>query len=356
MAAYIKQLDSVRAIAVILVLFQHWIPDNYLIRIFPNGAFGVTIFFVLSGFLITGILLRYRISAEKVNEKLEACKNFFMRRCIRIFPIYYLALLLLLLSHYALQTPLSKHELLSNLTYTTNFYIYKIKIWPYLTNHFWSLAVEEQFYLFWPLLMIFVNKKFLLPVILLFISIGILTQLLITDREFGYTPTYTCFDALGFGAFLQWIIMFNPNILGKFLKTVTILAAGITLFLIINSVFKLKIVYPQRTALSVISLWIIAKILCKPQEKGNQFSNILDNKILLFLGKISYGIYVFHIPCQLILYPYITHFFSKSLNDNIYFYFTINLGLVTLFSYISWKTIEKPLLTLKKYFEYGNYK
>src|SRR5258706_16450661 len=97
---YIKQLDSVRAIAVLLVIISHWIPPYYLINKIPNGGLGVDTFFVLSGFLITWILLSNRQKAEQEDIlKRSVIKNFYIRRTLRIFPIYYLVLILLLIFH-----------------------------------------------------------------------------------------------------------------------------------------------------------------------------------------------------------------------------------------------------------------
>src|SRR5215217_808830 len=97
---HIKKLDSLRAIAAILVILWHWVPTDSLINTFDNGAIGVNIFFVLSGFLITRILLGNRNEAGiQSNNKLLVFKNFYARRALRIFPIYYLLIFLILLFH-----------------------------------------------------------------------------------------------------------------------------------------------------------------------------------------------------------------------------------------------------------------
>jgi len=145
---HIKKLDSLRAIAAILVILWHWIPTDNVINTFNNGAIGVNIFFVLSGFLITRILLTNRNEAEILNDnKLPVFKNFYARRALRIFPIYYLLVLLILLFHHYLGAKFSKAEFINSVAYTINFYFFKLEHWGDLTVHFWSLAVEEQFYL-----------------------------------------------------------------------------------------------------------------------------------------------------------------------------------------------------------------
>jgi peptidoglycan/LPS O-acetylase OafA/YrhL len=95
---YFKQLDSVRALAVILVMLSHWIPKDNLINKIPNGSIGVDVFFVLSGFLISRILFENRNKADRDNiTKSVVFRDFYIRRALRIFPIYYLLILLILI-------------------------------------------------------------------------------------------------------------------------------------------------------------------------------------------------------------------------------------------------------------------
>src|ERR1700733_11280286 len=97
---YIKQLDSLRAIAVILVIVSHWMSGDSIIGRFPTGSIGVDIFFVLSGFLISKILFDNRNKSEELNiSKSATIKNFYIRRALRIFPIYYLTIFILLFIH-----------------------------------------------------------------------------------------------------------------------------------------------------------------------------------------------------------------------------------------------------------------
>src|SRR5882757_5446501 len=147
---YVKSLDTLRAFAVIFVLIGHWeLPIKFGLtgqRLFagllPEPSFGVNLFFVLSGFLITGILLDARASGES---KLRIMRSFVARRTLRIFPIYYLAVFVLVLLGY----PFIKEHL-----------VYKEASWnPWV--HTWSLSVEEQFYLFWPWIILYVNQRYL---------------------------------------------------------------------------------------------------------------------------------------------------------------------------------------------------
>jgi len=173
---YIKQLDSLRAIAVILVIISHWIPATNVINRIPNGAIGVDIFFVLSGFLISKILFDQRNNAELLNiPKFTLVKNFYVRRTLRIFPIYYLTIFVLLLFSKSTGTNIQS-AFAYFLTYTSNFYFFKIQTWDGMVSHLWSLAVEEQFYLIWPWIILFSNKKYFLHIITIFILIGVLSN------------------------------------------------------------------------------------------------------------------------------------------------------------------------------------
>ncbi|MBS1598804.1 MAG: acyltransferase [Bacteroidetes bacterium] len=164
---YIKGLDSLRALAINLVVISHWglpIESALIVRFVDQdrvlaGRFGVDLFFVLSGFLITSILLQERKNSNE--SKLYVIRNFFVRRILRIFPIYYLFIFFVASIHY----PFVKDHLIWILSYTSNILVYKQQLW-YPMSHTWSLAVEEQFYLIWPWLIVFVPEKWLKHVFL----------------------------------------------------------------------------------------------------------------------------------------------------------------------------------------------
>ncbi|MBS0244284.1 MAG: acyltransferase, partial [Proteobacteria bacterium] len=159
-SGHIPALDGIRGLAVIMVLLFHFIcaatPLNNIealvIRFFNYGAYGVELFFVLSGFLITGILYDAR-------SKPNYFKNFYIRRTLRIFPLYYGVLFLTFvvaplipwLSGPTLSY-MAEHQAWAWL-YATNVFIAIKGYWAYAyLEHFWSLSVEEHFYLFWPFL------------------------------------------------------------------------------------------------------------------------------------------------------------------------------------------------------------
>jgi len=354
---HIKPLDSLRAIAVFLVILSHWLPVRHVINKVPNGAIGVDIFFVLSGFLITSILLESRLKAEQLSiRKTTAFKNFFFRRALRIFPIYYLTIFTLFIFHDWSGTNI-KPAFIYFVTYTSNFYFYKLQSWDGMISHFWSLAVEEQFYLFWPWLILLLNKKYLLPLILLFITIGICSQYLLRNMELGDIFTTSCFDAFGLGALLSWIAIFKPYALLSFYKRIRWLALVCSIIFFIGLYQQQWMYIPLRTLVSIIALWIITHIVYADKEKKQvQFSLLLNNKLLLFVGKISYGMYLYHriLPSLTteVLNRYLNNSFPFPEKYRVYVLFIENFTLLILIAWLSWFLIEAPLLKLKKYFTY----
>jgi peptidoglycan/LPS O-acetylase OafA/YrhL len=227
-----------------------------------------------------------------------------------------------------------------------------------MLSHLWSLAVEEQFYLIWPFVIIFFNKKYLLFAISLFIIIGSVSQHLLTKVPYGSILTISCFDAFGFGALLALVISYAKDRLNYFYKYLSIIA------LLVFSLFIVGVFYywvlPQRTVISIISVWLITYVIVNVQNDTLRLKFLFNNKILLFLGKISYGLYLYHniIP-QLINSQIINKYFNPLLPDILFkkywgqLYLVENTILLVLISWLSYSFFEVKFLKLKKYFIYG---
>jgi peptidoglycan/LPS O-acetylase OafA/YrhL len=354
---YIKQLDSIRAVAILLVLIAHWVPSEWMARL-NTGSLGVDMFFVLSGFLISWILLANRERAEKeLSGKRTELKNFYIRRTLRIFPIYYLLIFSLLFFHDSTASVIDK-AYPYYLTYTTNFYFFSIRAWDPALGHLWSLAVEEQFYLIWPTLMLFVSRKYLKYVIYGFIIIGVSSQLFLRGVFMIQYLTFSCFDSFGLGALLAWYLVYEPGSLGKFYKFLKIPALfGLALFVTAFVQTKWPRFPMLRTGNSLIALFILTYIIYKERTGNMKFGFILNSRVMIFIGKISYGIYLYHG----VLPHYISLFAKKFFHVDVStlgtpVLFLINSSVVLLVSWLSWKLIEKPILSLKKYFEYDKNK
>ena len=350
---YIKQLDSIRGIAVLLVLLSHWVP----IYIFQSGAFiGVNTFFVLSGFLISNILFDNKNKAEAAGfSKLIAVKNFFFRRALRIFPIYFLVVISLYLLEEGKLIDL-KNEIIYLLTFSINFHFYNLKYFGVYTAHLWSLAVEEQFYLVWPWLLLFLKREHIPFAILIFILTGSISQLFIQDH-FGYITTYRCLDAFGLGALLSWLYTYKPQLLKKtyqLLNYIILATLGIVLLWLYG---LLPVPMPARTLISIFALWVITYIVLNTQSnKELRFSFLLNNRKLIFIGKISYSIYLYHFYIPFLasrFFNYLQLLLPNFFKPYAIILYAIGIFGATIFlSWLSWRLVELPIMRFKKYFEY----
>ncbi|MTI32372.1 acyltransferase family protein [Xanthovirga aplysinae] len=353
---YIKQLDSLRAIAVILVIISHWFSETHILNHLPNGKIGVDMFFVLSGFLITSILFQNRNNLNA--SKGEILRTFYARRTLRIFPIYYLTIFILLVFHKYTGTNI-KHDFIYYLTYTSNLNFLLHGHWDGILSHLWSLAVEEQFYLIWPWFIIFTKKKYLFSLISMFILIGVSSHIIMSDFPWGAILTTSCFDSFGVGAMLSWFIFYNKSALNKFYTLVKTLSLILIALIIFGNLVLSKnywTILPLRTANSIISIWLITYIYLNRDSNKGVFRFFLSSPILIFVGKISYGIYLYHniipqfstilIESHLIKSSELLQWFFKLPYSTLSF----NSILVILISWGSFKIIETPFLKLKKKF------
>jgi peptidoglycan/LPS O-acetylase OafA/YrhL len=176
------ELDGLRAFAVLAVIVEHafgirWAQTRF--ETWSPGNVGVRLFFVLSGFLITGILLSGRRDAEDTGaSKRSVWTAFYLRRSLRIFPLAYAAIALACIAG----APTIRQHLGWYVTYTENFLFARQYSFEPPLSHFWSLAVEEQFYLIWPVVMLLVPETWLLPLILCSIGGAMLSRCLLLRR------------------------------------------------------------------------------------------------------------------------------------------------------------------------------
>ncbi len=348
---YMPQLDSLRAIAVLLVLFEHWAPENSVLKLLPVGMIGVTLFFVLSGFLITQILIKSRnLSEEMDSNKIHSAKQFYIRRTLRIFPIYYITIFIL----YFFNIQDLRQKFLWFLFYASNFYFYNIHNWDGSLSHLWTLAVEEQFYIIWPFIILFIPKRLLLRSIIFVIFLGPLFRMVLfyfSDRSdwtvsFIHVLTPSCMDCFGLGALLAYFrINENKSFILRNKPALIFLSLNI-LSIIILLFFEENIfsVFLFRFNISAICLFIISKTSL---GFSGFLKNIFENKILMYLGKISYGLYLFHN-----FIPLIYSAFKMPAIQDAYLKFMVQVSILIFISSVSWFLIEKPINNLKRYFSY----
>lgn len=354
---YIQGLDVLRAFAVLSVIITHWGPAKFsseiatfFLKLFPNGGFGVDLFFVLSGYLITKILLNARFSEEHPNN-MQIIKAFYVRRSLRIFPVYFL---IVFISYFF--DSLVREKLWCFLTYTSNFLFFELRHWGSI-GHTWSLAIEEQFYLIWPWLIVFTPKKYIFHVIIAFLGIGLISTFFLHQwyGHFFYILTSTCFTAFAVGALYAYLQK-NDSFLPIFKRYCKILLP-ICLILYLFGQFGSEFSF-IRLINAVISINLIVYVV---REKYNSFTTVIfRNKFLTYVGKISYGIYIYHYMTPSYYFMFIDylhqsfHFTDRTLRLLKYppSGYLIELCIVLAVSYLSFHYLEKQFIKLKASFNY----
>lgn len=349
---YFSGLNGLRAIAAIAVLISHitLALNDYNLDPFIFGAYqdgkprgtdlagnGVTIFFVLSGFLITYLLLIEKKTLETIN-----IKNFYARRILRIWPLYYLYLSIVVLTIICFSIDANITVLPYYIFFSANIPFALNLSLPYLA-HYWSLGVEEQFYLFWPWINKILNKIILPSIVfvLFFLLLKITLHLFLPYSKLESLMNVFRFHCLiigGIGAILYdkkhlLFLKFTDNIITQGICWVIIFLVAINKFHIAS--------FLDSELISFVSLALIIGQI----QKKNRILN-LESKIFNFLGKISYGIYVIH--------PLVIFFFSKFLNlfeinnfiKYIIVYFSI-ISITIILSYLSFNYFELYFLKLK---------
>lgn len=343
---YFLPLDTLRFVAVTLVLIEHWLHNYEFVGNLPFGDVGVDLFFVLSGFLITGILLAYR---DRDNE-LErghghSIKTFYIRRVLRIFPIYWVVVIVTALANKGL----IQEAFPWNFSYLTNFFIMQYGDWPGNFGHFWSLAVEEQFYLIWPFVIFLFPKKHLLKAFVSFVLIAVVYRYMYYDYSHSYVQTIVgtpaCFDAFGLGGILAYLGRYKLDLLKRMLKFwwVPAILLGVYIFLKLSPITDQHYwLVPTffRLIYALIGFWIIGKLA---YANLGFLKKILEFKAFVFIGQISYGMYLLHnfVPGFLMGLP---------LPENALIRFPIYFVALVAISWIAKKLIENPFNKLKKRF------
>ena len=348
------QLDGVRTLAVGAVIAQHF-------RILNVGAgYGVHLFFVLSGFLITGILLAERKNVEELSlTRGAAFRHFYIRRALRIFPLYYF----IVFSGIILNVDNARDYAPWLLTYTINLKM-AAQGWN-ITNfsHFWSLAVEEQYYIVWPWLILMLPKRKLVLAAALTIAIGPVFRLMHVvlgsampahNSLSVYISTPTVLDSLGMGSLLA-ILTRDESVaprLERWMRfAIPLGALAAFVFLEFRPPARLHFLLGD-TAAAVLFAWLIYKAA---RGFGGITGAFLSAAPIVYLGRISYGIYVYH-P----LVPGLTLRTARLLGIStpqpwdLYDWTPAFIVVTIIVATISWYVLEKPLNGLKNRFPYSS--
>jgi peptidoglycan/LPS O-acetylase OafA/YrhL len=358
---YFRQLDFLRAISVCMVIFSHWAGFHQYLwdeNVFWfNGEIGVKIFFVISGFLITSILLNERERAEQdMSSRIYSLKTFYIRRFLRIFPIYYLTLF----ATYAIGHPDVVQSIAWHVTYLSNFFFALRGDYLGDVSHFWSLAVEEQFYLAWPFAIFFIPRKYLFAFMLICVASAPVVRYMAmfvlnwNDVTSSVLP-FASLDCLAGGGILALIRSNTFPGIDKNMWLSRLKIIGLVCGLLFISLHFVSV--PDDQVWYLIFLWrlilvpaLIALVLLFVHGFRGVTQRLVELPPLLYMGKISYGIYIFHF-----FVPSATAWICNELQVTLspVLLLLINIVILLVLSSMSWHIFEKPINDLKKYFDYS---
>lgn len=340
--SYIPQLDGLRAIAVLLVLLLH-----AGFPVFQAGWIGVPVFFTLSGFLITSILLDSK-------DKPDYFKGFYLRRTLRIFPIYYLTLFAVLAWGLVMHYPVSQFFYYA--FYLQSFTI-PLDVEPFFCNnmldHTWSLSVEEIFYLIWPAVVYVINRRNLiwLSVLLCLASLAYkIAQIYIGTEGLALMSLPGSIECLMAGVLLSiYRDASRPAFRSVHKRGIALLFLLVSVLIVIHYLqLDRRLLFFCKILLSFSVSWLSFFVILYFASSPGSLSSVnraFSNRRLVYVGKISYGLYLYHFPVYMFVASFFYHY-AISIHPIILL--LIKLSTTFLIAALSWRFIEKPLLELKK--------
>jgi peptidoglycan/LPS O-acetylase OafA/YrhL len=388
---HVAALDGIRGLAILLVMQFHayslfglaysltpdkdlGLLDRTIGRVSGVGWAGVDLFFVLSGFLITGILYDARSSGGFF-------RNFYARRFLRIFPLYYgfLFFIIVIVPHIGALDPHAQSASVQE--HQVWYWTYSLNVWaavrqfhaslPLVHSHFWSLAVEEQFYLVWPAAVFVVDRSRLMRLcVLLTVGAVALRVFLVSDAASSWANANAShvlmpsrFDTFALGAFIALAARGAPGELAR-LRSVAPIAGGVALAVLIALfVWRGGLVAvdgPVETAgfSALAVLFASLLVLAVTAPAGSALHRAFSGPVLGVFGRYAYALYVVHLLVTFELlqvfhnHGWYTHVFGSQAPSRLLFTLAV-IGVSLIIAWLSWHLYEKQFLKLKVYFPYG---
>ena len=376
----VPALDGVRGFALIFTLLFHFsfmagVPRDALLdrvvkQITDATWFGMDLFFVLSGFLITGILYDAKVAGGA-----NYFRNFYARRGLRIFPAHY-ALLIFMFLVFPLVQPMEKaaiaairHDWEWNVTYLANVRIaldHGRRADIFVMGHVWSLSVEEQFYIVWPFVVFLLNRQKLIVACCIAIFAAMLMRVGMTtagvNTWYPYLLSPARMDSLAIGSLIA-IAARDPRdiqLVKRYLPPAALAAAA---FIAVLSVAhgEFDIFAPWSRMFGHTSLAIVWGMLVFTAATGSRHlwvNRALEHRILTTLGTYSYAMYLVHLPIAYVLYHrtdvsgVVPPTFGSYLGAELFFMFVAFVP-TFIIGALSWHLYEKQVLKLKRFFPYA---
>ena len=339
----VPQLDALRGLAILLVIFHNAsekFPALHLQGLFANGWMGVDLFFVLSGFLITGILLDTKLSEGYL-------KNFYARRCLRIWPLYYSVIFFM----FVVLPLLSRSEGRIIFEKSSPWWAYPLFLQNFLISPVstaaagalgvtWSLAIEEQFYLVWPWIVKFCSYAQLRRIAIAVICLSPVLRFYFSRHHIDlYTNVFCRLDGLMAGAFLAFVVRADNFLPSKFIRR-----AWISLLIAAPLAFLTEALHARWVVFSWSAVASAAFVYLSLFSSQKWLQAGLMNPFLVYTGTISYGLYLLH---------KISFGMVQTLRLDRYPFLIMPTILLASYALaaLSWHLLEKPFLRLKRFFE-----
>jgi peptidoglycan/LPS O-acetylase OafA/YrhL len=338
---YISSFDGLRAIAVLFVMFYH---GSY--GIIKGGWIGVDIFFVLSGYLITSILKKEYLLTGVIN-----LKYFYIKRLLRLLPALIICVILCNLIWDYIALPIESNRLIA--TMASLFYAGNV-FHPLATGPLgfvWSLSVEEHFYFLWPLILsaVFLNWLPKKQVVVLFTFIALVSifrifvHVRLDNMQFGmfvidsYRFTFCRFDTILLGALLGVMPSFKFHKISVIFSTTAVISITWILIVVVVMVLSNENTYWRNGGFILTNLLCVSAVLFALHSPNNP---ALSNQLSQWLGRRSYGIYLYHTPIFLVL----ENFRESGNYVNLFLVIFLRFALTLLIAGLSFRYIEQPIL------------